>query len=274
MTQQLGRGLSALLGDISETSSNTLAIEDISPSSFQPRQIFNEEALNALASSISQKGVLQPLLVRVKAEGGGYEIVAGERRWRAAQKANLTHVPVVIIECSDEEGLEIALIENLQRENLNPLEEAESIQKLMSLYDKTQEATAQILGKSRSYIANALRLLTLPESVKDYVRSGQISAGHARVLVGNPDAYAIAQKIIDEKLTVRDVENMARQYRNRPARTTGEPSLSEGQLIAQELSKAIGLKVSIHVKSSGIGTLSIFFDDFVQLDDLVTRLKI
>ena len=224
----LGRGLEALLGDedinlnlddetadvsnlventVFKSEKNKVKISDIVPCSFQPRTEFDREALESLAQSIKEKGVLQPLLVRKKNDK--YEIIAGERRWRAAQLAGLDEVPVIIKDLNDSETLEIALIENLQRENLSAIEEAEGLNRLMSEYAYTQEIIGKVIGKSRSYIANTLRLLGLPEEIKQLVKENKLSAGHARALIGCENASELANKIVKEGLSVREAEALA-----------------------------------------------------------------
>ena len=219
--KSLGRGLGALLGEDdldlnsvedlsslapSTTSASLIDIDLLKPGKFQPRTEFDEEALNSLAESIKEKGVLQPLLVR--RDGMGFEIIAGERRWRASKLAGLDKVPVIEKDLSDKEVLEVALVENLLRENLSAIEEAEGLQRLIDEFSHTQEALSQIIGKSRSHIANTLRLLNLPEAVKLLVKEGRLSAGHARALVGLENAEALAERIIAKDLNVRQVEEL------------------------------------------------------------------
>ena len=222
----LGRGLEALLGeddlsfnldsintgDISETGIKTVKVEDLEPSKYQPRKEFNQEALDALVNSIKEKGVLQPLLVRKNGEK--YEIIAGERRWRASKIAGLNEVPVIEKELDNQEVLEVALIENLLRENLTAIEEAEGFNRLINEFSHTHEALSQIVGKSRSYITNTLRLLSLPVSIQEMIKNNVLSAGHARSLIGLDNAEEIAKKIVDKGLTVRQTEDLVNKIKN------------------------------------------------------------
>ena len=214
--KNLGRGLEALLGEMNEDilsnelseikADSSVNVNEISVSPFQPRKEFDQESIKALAESIKEKGVLQPLIVRKTANG--YELIAGERRLRASKEAGLDRVPVIVKELTDSEVLEIALIENLLRENLTPIEEATAYQKLMDSFSHTQEKVAEVVGKSRSYVANTLRLLTLPEKIKELVSAGKLSAGHARCLVGIDNAEELADKIISKDLSVRETEEL------------------------------------------------------------------
>jgi ParB-like partition proteins len=289
----LGRGLSALLGEqIGETESvdslvrsgavQQLPIEDIDPNPTQPRRIFNAEILAELASSIREKGILQPILVRPHPrENGRYEIIAGERRWRAAQQARLTDVPVVVSEMDDMEMFEVAVIENVQRADLNPLEEADAFKALMDRFGRTQDQVAGVVGKSRSHVANTLRLLQLPEDVLWYVREGHLTAGHARALVNVPQAEALAKQAHEQGLNVRQVEALARQAMAGPGprpstgRTerSAEPREGEADLAAleQDLGDVLGLKVSI-TDRNGRGQMTLNYATLEQLDDLCRRL--
>ena len=239
----LGRGLEALLGDddlnfnldtinadgFSNLGTALLKVEDLIPSPYQPRTEFNPEALNALVQSIKEKGVLQPLIVRKVGEK--YEIIAGERRWRAAKLAGVTEVPVIEKDLNNQEVLEVALVENLLRENLSAIEEAEGFNRLIQEFSHTHEALSQIVGKSRSYITNAIRLLDLPESIKDMLKENKLTAGHARTLIGLPDAETVAQKIIEKGLTVRQTEELVNSIKNKantnPVKKKKDPSIKE-----------------------------------------------
>lgn len=265
----LGKGLGALMlenNTDSMVSTSTLSINEIVPNKEQPRKTFDETALAELADSIRQHGVLQPLLVRPLANGG-YQLVAGERRWRASRMAELKEVPVIIKELSDTEAMEIAIIENLQREDLNPIEEAEGLQALIDKCGYTQEEVAVSVGKSRPAITNSLRLLKLPEEVRDMAKDGVISAGHARALLAfdnQPMMIECAKQIVPKKLTVRDVEKMAK----RPARAS-EPKRAQRRdsfydEVELSLSEALGTKVKVYNGRSK-GTLEI---EFYTLDDL------
>lgn len=266
----LGKGLGALMlenNTDSMVSTDTLAVNDIIPNKEQPRKTFDEAALQELADSIKQHGVLQPLLVRPLTTGG-YQLVAGERRWRASRLAELKEVPVIIKELSDTEAMEIAIIENLQREDLNPIEEAEGLQALIDKCGFTQEEVATSVGKSRPAITNALRLLRLPEEVRQMTKDGDISAGHARALLAfdnEPMMLECAKQIVDKKLTVRDVEKMAK----RPAKSRSKTPESRGRdsfydEVELALSDALGTKVKVY-NGRNKGTLEI---EFYTLDDL------
>jgi ParB family transcriptional regulator, chromosome partitioning protein len=279
----LGMGLSALLGADTETyrggslpaGAQRVPIEFLRPSPLQPRRRFDEAELEALAQSIRERGVLQPLLVRPA--GGivaGYEIVAGERRWRAAQRAGQHEVPVVVRELSDQETLELALIENLQRADLSPLEEAYAYRRLTSEFAHTQEALAEAIGKSRSHVANTLRLLTLPPAVHELVEDGRLSAGHARALIGSPAAEALARIVIDRGLNVRETEALVRLRASRPkargrAENSEDPNVLE---LSRRLTAQLGLEVGIRARGKG-GLLTIRYSDLHQLDGLIRRLQ-
>ena len=264
----LGKGLDALLLENSvsdKLSSSTLPINEIIPNKEQPRKTFDEAALNELADSISQHGVLQPLLVRPLPEGS-YQLVAGERRWRASRIAGLTEVPVIIKELSDTEAMQLAIIENLQREDLNPIEEAEGLQALIDKCGFNQEEAAACVGKSRPAITNALRLLKLPPEVRDMTREGTISAGHARALLAfDNDAMIIeaANQIVSRKLTVRDVEKMAQKPKSQRAKTAKRRDSFYDE-VELSLSETLGRKVKV-INGRSKGTLEI---EFYSLDDL------
>lgn len=266
----LGKGLSALMMENAVddmVSTNTLSINEIIPNKDQPRKTFDEGALQELADSIIQHGVLQPLLVR-PLPSGGYQLVAGERRWRASRIAGLKEVPVVIKELSDVETMEIAIIENLQREDLNPIEEAEGLQALIDRCGFTQEDVAVSVGKSRPAIANALRLLKLPPEVRDMTRNGDISAGHARALLAfDNDAmiYEISQNIVKNNLTVRDVERLSKTKENvNKVRTSSRRRDSFYDEVELSLTEVLGRKVKVY-NGRGKGTLEI---EFYSVDDL------
>lgn len=266
----LGKGLSALMMENAVddmVSTNTLSINEIIPNKDQPRKTFDEDALQELADSIIQHGVLQPLLVR-PLPTGGYQLVAGERRWRASRIAGLKEVPVVIKELSDVETMEIAIIENLQREDLNPIEEAEGLQALIDRCGFTQEDVAVSVGKSRPAIANALRLLKLPPEVRDMTRNGDISAGHARALLAfDNDAmiYEISQNIVKNNLTVRDVERLSKTKENvNKVRSSSRRRDSFYDEVELSLTEVLGRKVKVY-NGRGKGTLEI---EFYSVDDL------
>lgn len=285
----LGRGLSALLGE--ETASRddgeaaasgkprpvgTLPVEMLRPSPLQPRKHFDDEAFAALVESVKERGVLQPLLVRRDPKDDKhYEIVAGERRWRAAQQARQHDVPVLVKELSDRDALEIALVENLQREDLTPLEEAEAYRRLMTEFGHNQEALARAVGKSRSHVANMMRLLGLPAPVRRMLDEGQITAGHARSLINAKDPEALAREIHRRGLNVRQAEDLMRKSSSSGAAKAGATAPSDPNITALEhdLAVATGLKVGVRTKASGAGTLTIRFDSPDQLDDVIRRLK-
>lgn len=271
--QRLGKGLSFLMGEDFLGQNGTekslqniqfVPLSSLKPCRFQPRKVFNEEALEELVSSIRQKGVLQPLLVRSDV-AGGYEIIAGERRFRASQKAGLTEVPVIIKEFNDKDTLEVALIENLQRENLNPLEEAQAYVKLLQEFRYTQEELSEVLGKSRSYIANMMRLLELPEKVKEMLEKKQLTPGHARALLGMPKAEELALEIINKGMTVRETEKLADQQKNpKQKQIRYQEKDADIKDLEKELSQKLGVKV--HLKWNGKnGCLSITYKDLSKL---------
>lgn len=288
---RLGRGLSALMADVAAPPEGVegapprrgvlrVPIESVRPNPAQPRRQFPQEALDDLAASIREKGVLQPLIVRELPPGSGsYEIVAGERRWRAAQAAQLHEIPVIVRDFSDSEAIEVAIIENIQRADLNPVEEAAAYRQLMDRFGHTQERLAEALGKSRSHIANLLRLLTLPEEVIEHVRAGRLSAGHARALVTAADATGLARKVISRGLSVRETEKLAQtaagdRARNRRSRT-GEagPHAAEKdadtRALEADLSANLGMAVTIaHDAASGGGTVTIRYASLSDLDRL------
>ena len=282
--KSLGRGLEALLGEMNEDIVNTetsyqkadnnVNVNDIHISNFQPRKDFDEDAINALADSIKEKGVLQPLIVRKAADG--YELIAGERRLRASKIAGLTEVPVIIKELSDNEVLEIALIENLLRENLSAIEEANAYQKLIDTFSHTQEKIASTVGKSRSYVANTLRLLSLPEKVQEMVSQGKLSAGHARCLVGLDNAEALAEKIIKEDLNVRDTEALVAKQKEAPATNTKKPRPQKnGDIldIEQNLNKNLGLRIKITPNKQGGGKVVMQYASVAELDMIINILE-
>ena len=287
----LGRGIDTLLsddeiniddigGDVEKFINNTvfkdentgeISVADIEPCSFQPRTVFDEEALKSLSDSIKDKGVLQPLLLRRRNDK--YEIIAGERRWRAAVMAGLTTVPALVKDLTDEETLEIALIENLQRENLSPIEEAEGFDKLMSQYEYTQEVLAKVIGKSRSYIANILRLLNLPPEVQELVKNGKLSAGHARVLVGNPQAIKLAKEIIEKGLSVRQVEQLMTQKAKPSTPKILKDLDTDLKKIISDLERKLDLKVKINAGKNGKGSVTLKYNNPAELSSILDLLE-
>ena len=272
----LGKGLGALMLENSVDdglSTSTLPINDIIPNRDQPRKTFDETALEELAQSISQHGVLQPLLVR-PLPSGGYQLVAGERRWRAARIAKLTEVPVIVKELSDTEAMELAIIENLQREDLNPIEEAEGLQALVDKCGYTQDEVAASVGKSRPAITNSLRLLRLPEEVRDMTKNGDITAGHARALLAFDSPalmLEVAEQIVSRKLTVRDVEKMAKSPRKSAAKKSSKKRDSFFDEVELSLSETLGRKVTVS-NSGNKGTLQIEFYSQEDLKDIANAL--
>jgi ParB family chromosome partitioning protein len=270
----LAKGLSALLGEVpapSGAAPRQLPIEAIVPSPLQPRRAFDDSELDDLAASIAAQGVLQPLLVRpVPGVPARYEIVAGERRWRAAQKARLHEVPVLVRELADAQVLQLALVENLQRADLTPLEEADGYRRLIEQFRETQEAVADLVGKSRSHVANMLRLLGLPAEVKAWLDAGRLSAGHARALLASADPVAQARHVIDRGLNVRQTERLVKRgLAPRLPRALPDANV---QALAHELGQALGLAVSLRHGPRG-GTVSIRYRTLDQLQDIARRLK-
>lgn len=283
----LGRGLSALFGEAADDYSaidkvrttKQVPIEFIHPGRYQPRRSFDEEALQGLVESIRDKGILQPLLVRRDPDStNSYELIAGERRWRAAQVAGLHDVPVVVRDMSDREALEIALIENIQRQDLTPLEEAEGYRRLMEEFEHTQEDLARAVGKSRSHVANMMRLLALPEPVKGLVQDGSLTAGHARALLTASDPLSMAREVVKRGLNVRQTEDLMRggapaRPKKAGAASAPDPTLKDVDLVnlEEEISARIGLKVAITPQGKG-GSITIHYQTLDQLDDVLRRL--
>ncbi|RAI32435.1 chromosome partitioning protein ParB [Rhodoplanes elegans] len=299
---RLGRGLAALIGDVEPSqagapaaararpgapaaaapepprSGRKVPIAFIRPNPNNPRRSFAEAELAELADSIKAHGLIQPIVVRaVKGAADAYEIIAGERRWRAAQRAALHEVPVVVLDVTDGEALELAIIENVQRADLDPMEEAAGYQALIDSYGYVQDDVAKTVGKSRSHVANTLRLLKLPESVKALVSAGELTAGHAKMLVGEPDAAALAKQIVAQGLNVRQVEALVRKDTDGPRpgpkqKAPAKPKDADTRALEKRLSDALGLTVSIDHKGEA-GTLHIHYRDLDQLDDVTRRLE-
>ena len=271
----LGKGLSALLGDTkSKTNITKLKIYDVKRNKLQPRKVFTQESLQELTNSIKENGVIQPIIVRKdKNLIGKFEIIAGERRWLASQNAGLHEIPVVILDVNDEKSLEFAIVENIQRQDLNAIEEAQGYQRLIDEFSYNQEKLAKFIGKSRSYIANSLRLLGLPKEVISYVESEKISAGHARSLIGLPNAMQIAQKIAENKLSVRQSENLVRALRNK-RNFKIVPSKDSNILdLEKSLIDKTGIKVEIKNNKNNSGKLSFEYKNLEQLDRLINTIK-
>jgi ParB family transcriptional regulator, chromosome partitioning protein len=274
----LGRGLSALLGEedaAPEASPRTIRIDLLHPGRYQPRHQFDAAGIAALAQSIREKGVLQPLLIRRHpAIADAFEIIAGERRWRAAQLAQLHDVPVVLREIDDREALEIALVENLQRQDLSALEEAAAYQRLLDEFSHTQDAVAQAVGKSRSHVANTLRLLDLPTAVKQLLDEGKLTAGHARALLGASDPVALAEEVVRRGLNVRQVERLVKRARTKPSQRAAREKDADTRAVEHELTLALGTPVRIDPARDGrAGSLSIAYQSLDQLDELIRRLR-
>ncbi|QOL82046.1 ParB/RepB/Spo0J family partition protein [Pseudooceanicola spongiae] len=288
-TRGLGRGLSALMADVtheddvaavgsSRRPDMLVPIENVVPNPDQPRRTFTSSQLEELASSIREKGVIQPLIVRPKPGSvGQYEIVAGERRWRAAQMAKLHELPVLVRDFNDIEVLEVAIIENIQRADLNPIEEAAGFKQLMEKFGHTQEKLAQALGKSRSHIANLMRLLQLPDEVREMLQEGQLSAGHARALITSDDPVMLARRVVDNGLSVRATEQLAKKPDAAPRNVRVGPAASKAlgekdadtKALEGDLSAALGMKIEIdHMSGQESGKLSIRYESLEQLDAL------
>ena len=270
----LGRGLSSLLGDTQKkVETNKIPIKDLSRNKFQPRKHFSKESLEELTNSIREQGVIQPILVRPdKTYDGKYEIIAGERRWLASQNAGLHEIPVVILDVDDNKSLEFAIVENVQRQDLNPIDEAKSYQRLINDFNYNQEKLSKFVGKSRSYIANSLRLLGLPEEVLAMLVSGSLSAGHARTLIGLNNASEIGKKIIKRKLSVRQSEVLARQFKDKKFKLVHKKDSNILDL-QKDLEEKTGLSVSIQNKKNNSGTISFEYRDLDQLDKLINTIK-
>jgi len=271
----LGKGLSALLGDTkSKTNITKLKIYDVKRNKLQPRKVFNQENLQELTNSIKERGVIQPIIVRKdKNLIGKFEIIAGERRWLASQNAGLNEIPVIILDIDDEKSLEFAIVENVQRQDLNAIEEAQGYQKLINEFSYNQEKLAKFIGKSRSYIANSLRLLDLPKEVISYVESEKISAGHARSLIGLPNATLIAKKIAEKKLSVRQSENLVRALRNKKNLKIVPSKDSNILDLEKSLVDKTGINVEIKNNKNNSGRLSFEYRNLEQLDRLINIIK-
>jgi ParB family chromosome partitioning protein len=285
---RLGRGLAALIGDVGAESSverprgqRRVPIASLRPNARNPRRVFSNTELDELAASLRERGIIQPIVARpLRGVSDAYEIIAGERRWRAAQRAGMHEVPVVIIEATDAEALQLAIIENVQRTDLNPLEEAEGYRALIRDFSHSQDDVARMVGKSRSHVANTLRLQTLPDRVKEHIHSGRLSAGHARALIGHHDAERLADEIVTRGLNVRQVEEIARETGKRSGKdqTNGGKASARAAknadtlALEKRLADALGLAVSIDHRERG-GAISIRYRSLDQLDEVVRRLE-
>jgi len=282
-TSRLGRGLASLIGDVqrdispgeSELELNVarLPIEKIQANKQNPRSIFSEDELVDLANSIREKGIVQPIIVREMDSAGSYEVIAGERRWRAAQIAQLDNIPAIIKTLSDDDALEIAIIENVQRSNLSPVDEAAGYQRLIDIYNYTQEDLAQVIGKSRSYIANILRLNNLPTKVKDYLSEGLLTTGHARALVSLENAENLADMIVSKGLSVRQIEQLVKNSVGSQKKSK-RSSIKDKNITSLEqlMTDAIGLKVQIHVKDAKSGKVVVNYTNNQHLELLKNKL--
>jgi ParB family chromosome partitioning protein len=285
-TSRLGRGLASLIGDVpkevissnsqDEISISLIPIENIQANKQNPRSVFSEEELIDLSNSIKEKGIVQPIIVRKRDNENSYEVIAGERRWRAAQIAQLDKIPAIIKSLSDDDALEIAIIENVQRSNLNPIDEASGYKRLIDIYNYTQEDLASVIGKSRSYIANILRLTNLPLTVQEYLASGQLTIGHARALIGSDNAEKIAVHIIERGLSVRQTEDLLKQ-KNTDTITSQKTNVANAKdqnilNLEKTITDAIGLKVEIQTKDNKSGKLVISYSDNLQLDKIKSKL--
>jgi len=270
----LGRGLSSLIGETKvEPQKNQVSISDLVPNKYQPRKIFDEASLEDLTNSIKERGMIQPIIVRnSNNDRSKFEIIAGERRWIAAQRAGLHNVPVVITEADDLKSLEFAIVENVQRHDLNPLEEAQGYKRLIDDFSYDQEKVSKFIGKSRSHIANSLRLLTLPEDVIKLIETQKITAGHAKILVGLPNASFVATKILEKKLSVRQSETFVKIFKNKKIKSN---KTKDTNIIALELSisNKIGLNVDIQNNKRNKGKISFEYKDLNQLNKIIDIIK-
>jgi ParB family chromosome partitioning protein len=270
----LGRGLSSLIGETKvETKKNQLSVSDLVPNKYQPRKIFDEENLKDLTNSVQERGILQPIIVRKSNDNRSkYEIIAGERRWLAAQRANLHTVPVVITEADDLKSLEFAIVENVQRHDLNPLEEAQGYKRLIDDFSYDHEKVSKFIGKSRSYITNALRLLSLPAEVVKLIETQKLSAGHAKILVGLENASFVAIKIVEKKLSVRQAEKFVKIFKSKKLKKTDTDDVNIKEL-ENSISNKIGLSVSIQNKKNNKGKISFEYKSLDQLNKIIEIIK-
>ena len=270
----LGRGLSSLIGETKvEQGTNKLSLSDISPNKFQPRKNFDKENLEDLTNSIKEQGVIQPIIVRKSNSGKTeYEIIAGERRWLAARHAGLHDIPVVVTEADDLKSLEFAIVENVQRHDLNPIEEAQGYKRLIDEFSYDQEKVSRFIGKSRSYITNSLRLLNLPSEILKFIEDKKLSAGHAKILVGLENAVFIASKIIEKKLSVRQAENFVKIFKNKRGsiKKIMDPNIKN---LEDSISNKIGLSVMIKHKKNNKGSIIFSYQDIDQLNKIIDVIK-
>jgi len=271
--KSLGRGLSSLLGETSKSENTKVSINDLVRNRYQPRKYFSKENIEELSNSIKERGVIQPIVVRPdKKNEGKYEIIAGERRWIASQNAGLHEVPVVIFNIDDAKSLEFAIVENIQRQDLNPVEEAQGYKRLIDEFKYGQDKVSEFIGKSRSYIANSLRLLLLPTEVLIMIEKGNLTAGHARALIGMSNASIIAKKIVEKKLSVRQTEKLTKQFKDKKFKLINKKDSNILDL-QKSLEEKTGLNVSINNKKNSMGTISFEYNDLDQLDKIISVIK-
>jgi len=271
--KSLGRGLSSLLGETSKSENTKVSINDLVRNRYQPRKYFSKENIEELSNSIKERGVIQPIVVRPdKKNEGKYEIIAGERRWIASQNAGLHEVPVVIFNIDDAKSLEFAIVENIQRQDLNPVEEAQGYKRLIDEFKYGQDKVSGFIGKSRSYIANSLRLLALPTDVLIMIEKGNLTAGHARALIGMSNASIIAKKIVEKKLSVRQAEKLTKQFKDKKFTLINKKDSNILDL-QKSLEEKTGLNVSINNKKNSMGTISFEYNDLDQLDKIISVIK-
>ena len=270
----LGRGLSSLIGETKvDIQKNKISVSDIVPNKYQPRKIFDEDNLNDLTQSIKERGILQPIIVRKSNnDNSKFEIIAGERRWLAAQRANLHEVPVVITDADDLKSLEFAIVENVQRHDLNPLEEAQGYKRLIDEFSYDQERVSKFIGKSRSHITNSLRILTLPVEVIKLIETQKLTAGHAKILVGLENASFVANKIVEKKLSVRQAENFVKIFKNKKQRPD-KPKDANIKDLELSVSDKVGLKVVIQKKKNNKGKITFEYKDLDQLNKILDIIK-
>ena len=268
----LGRGLSSLIGEGRVSSSTKANLSDLTRNKYQPRRRFDESSLNELTESIKSRGIIQPIIVRNSDGDSKYEIIAGERRWLAAQKAGLHEAPIVVIEADDKKALEFGIVENVQRHDLNAIEEAEGYKRLIDEFSYDQEQVAKFIGKSRSHIANSLRLLALPSEIIEFVKSYKISPGHAKILVGLENCLLISKKIISKKLSVRQTENLVRAYKT-PKKQLSNNKDPNIRLLEQSLIEKIGMNVEIKHKKNNKGSIIFNYKELDQLNRVIESIK-
>ena len=268
----LGRGLSSLIGEGKVSSNTKASISDLTRNKYQPRKKFDETSLNELSESIKSRGIIQPIIVRDSDGNSKYEIIAGERRWLAAQKAGLHEVPIVVIEADDKKALEFGIVENVQRHDLNAIEEAEGYKRLIDEFSYDQEQVAKFIGKSRSHITNSLRLLSLPDEVIEFVKENKITPGHAKILVGLENCQLISKKIISKKLSVRQTESLVRAYKTPTKRLVKgkDPNI---RILEQNLMEKIGMNVEIKNKKNNKGSITFNYKELDQLNRIIESVK-